>query len=98
MDARQNGRAEKGKRSGARSGDYSAFKRTGERVGIKGAGPKNVRKFAANEAKRAGYDMEEIQDAPGHGDISTTQGYVLKSTCRQSAVRLTLPARPVKSS
>jgi site-specific recombinase XerD len=65
-------------------GVYSAFKRASERVGIKGADPKSVRKFAANEAKRAGYDMEEIQDALGHGDISTTQGYVLKSTRRYS--------------
>ena len=68
-----------------------------ERVGIKGADPKSVRKFAANEAKRAGYDMEEIQDALGHSDISTTQGYVLKSTRRQSVVRLALPEKPKKS-
>lgn len=80
-----------------RSGVYSAFKRAGERVGIKGADPKSVRKFAANEAKRAGYDMEEIQDALGHSDISTTQGYVLKSTRRQSVVRLSLPEKPKKS-
>ncbi len=81
-----------------RSGVYSAFKRAGDRVNIKGADPKSVRKFAANEAKRAGYDMEEIQDALGHSDISTTQGYVLKSTRRHSVVRLSLPARPLKSS
>lgn len=56
--------------------------------------PKRVRKFAANEAKRAGYDMEKIQDALGHSDISTTQGYVLKSTRRQSVVRLALPEKP----
>jgi integrase len=79
-----------------RSGIYSAFKRAGERVSIKGADPKSVRKFAANEAKRAGYDMEQIQDALGHNNISTTQGYVLKSTRRQSVVRLVLPERPVK--
>lgn len=79
-----------------RSGVYSAFRRSGERVGIKGADPKSVRKFAANQAKRAGYDMEELQDALGHSDISTTQGYVLKSTRRQSVVRLALPDRPLK--
>lgn len=81
-----------------RSGIYSAFRRAGDRANIKGADPKSVRKFAANEAKRAGYDMEEIQDALGHTDISTTQGYVLKSTRRQSVVRLELPARPLKVS
>lgn len=79
-----------------RSGVYSAFKRAGDRAGIKGADPKSVRKFAANEAKRAGYGMEEIQDALGHSDISTTQGYIQNSTRRQSVVRLTLPAKPVK--
>ena len=80
-----------------RSGVYSAFKRAGERAGIKGADPKSVRKFAANEAKRAGYDMEEIQDALGHSDISTTQVYVQKSTRRQSVVRLALPKKPTKN-
>lgn len=80
-----------------RSGVYSAFKRAGDRAGIKGADPKSIRKFAANEAKRAGYDMEEIQDALGHSDISTTQGYVQKSTRRQSVVRLSLPIKPAKS-
>ena len=79
------------------SGVYSAFKRAGERAGIKGADPKSVRKFAANEAKRAGYDMEEIQDALGHSDISTTQVYVQKSTRRQSVVRLALPKKPTKN-
>ena len=80
-----------------RSGVYSAFKRAADRVHIKGADPKSIRKYAANEAKRAGYDMEEIQDALGHSDISTTQGYVQKSTRRQSVVRLTLPIKPAKS-
>ena len=80
-----------------RSGVCGAFKRAGERAGIKGADPKSVRKFAANEAKRAGYDMEEIQDALGHSDISTTQGYVQTSTRRQSVVRLTLPRKPTKT-
>ena len=79
-----------------RSGVCSGFRRTGKRVGIKGADPRSVRKFAANEAKRAGYGMEELQDALGHNDISTTQGYVKKSTRRQSIVHLTLPARPAK--
>ena len=48
-----------------RSGVYSAFSRAGARLSIKGADPKSLRKFAANEAKRAGYNMEEIQDALG---------------------------------
>ena len=48
-----------------------------------------MRKFAANEAKRAGYAMEEIQDALGHTDIATTQVYIQNSTRRQSVVRLT---------
>ena len=75
---------------------FTARMRAGKRVGINGACPKSVRKFAANEAKRAGYDMEEFQDALGHSDISTTPGYVQKSTRRQSVVRLTLPIKPAK--
>ena len=41
--------------------------------------------------------MEEIQDALGHTDISTTQGYVQKSMRRLSVVRLTLPEKPTKT-
>ena len=81
-----------------RSGVRSAFKRAGDRVGVKGADPKSIRKFAANQAKRAGYNMEEIKDALGHNDIATTQGYVQNSTRRQSVVRLKLPARPSEKS
>ena len=79
-----------------RSGVYSAFKRAGLRAGITGADPKSIRKYAANEAKRAGYNMEEIQDALGHNDISTTQVYVQNSTRRHSVVRLELPEKPPK--
>ncbi len=79
-----------------RSGVHSAFKRAGARVGIKGADPKSVRKFAANEAKRAGYNMEQIKDALGHTDISTTQGYVQNSMRRHSEVRLSLPEKATK--
>jgi hypothetical protein len=62
------------------SGVYNAFKRAGERVGIKGAGPNSARKFAENEAKPADHGMEENQNALRQRNISTTQGYVQKST------------------
>ena len=79
------------------SGVNSAVKRSGGRAGITGADPKSVRQFAANEGKRAGYDMEEIQDTLGHSDISTTQGCAQKSMRRQPVVHPSLPGKPTRN-
>jgi integrase len=74
-----------------RSGIYSAIMRAAKSRGIAGVNPKALRPFAATQAKKQGYSLEEIQDGLGHASITTTEGYVRKNEVRRSKVRLTLP-------
>lgn len=83
----------KGGSAFTRSGIYSAFLRAGERVDLKGINPKSLRPFAATQAKKAGYTLEELQEGLGHTNISTTEGYVRKHEIRHSIVRMTLPVK-----
>ncbi len=77
-----------------RSGIYSAFRKAGLATGIKGADPKSLRNFAASEAKKRGATMDDLQDALGHTNVATTQGYVRRATRVVSTVELALPERP----
>ena len=74
-----------------RSGIYSAFRRAAIRADVDGINPKSLRPFAATQAKKQGYTMEELQEGLGHTSITTTEGYVRKNEVRRSKVRLKLP-------
>ena len=67
--------------------------RAAERTGLKGINPKSLRPFAATQAKKAGYTLEDLQEGLGHTSISTTEGYVRKHEISRSKVRLTLPKK-----
>ena len=48
------------------------------------------------DAKRVESGMAEIEGALGRGDIAATQVYIKSSTWRQSAVRPSLPRKPIE--
>jgi len=74
-----------------RSGIASAFRRAGERAGVRGANAKALRPFAATAAKAQNYSMEAIQDALSQADISTTQGCIHSMARRNVTVKLAIP-------
>lgn len=53
---------------------------------------KDIRAQALTDAKRAGYDIDELQIAGAHADRTTTEGYIKQRDVPVSSVRLTLPA------
>lgn len=53
---------------------------------------KDIRAKAMTDAKRAGYEMEELQVAGAHTDISTTAGYIKSRGVPVSIVVLHLPS------
>ena len=53
---------------------------------------KDIRAQALTDAKRAGYDIDELQVAGAHADRATTEDYIKQRDVPISNVRLTLPA------
>ena len=79
-----------------RSGIYSAYLRAdkalhgGDHIGLN---PKALRPFAATEAKRQGYDLEDLKTGLAHTATGTTEGYVRQHSTPVSPVRLRFPER-----
>lgn len=76
-----------------RSGIHSAFKRAAQRAGVTGTNPKSLRSFAATEARRQGYTLDEIQVALAHATAGTTEGYIRRNEVRRSVVEVRIPER-----
>lgn len=76
-----------------RSGIHSAFKRAAARAGVTGTNPKSLRSFAATEAKRQGYTLDEIQVALAHATAGTTEGYIRRNEVRRSVVEVRIPPK-----
>ena len=64
-----------------------------ERAGLKGARytVKDIRAKAATDAKRAGYDLDEIMAALAHSDAKTTEIYLKQREVPLSNLRLKVP-------
>lgn len=76
-----------------RYGIHSAFKRAAARAGVTGVNPKSLRSFAATEAKRQGYTLDEIQVALAHSTAGTTEGYIRQHEVRRSVVEVKIPPK-----
>lgn len=80
-----------GKPYGA-TGARSAWDRAAERAGIEGYTVKDIRAKALTDAKKAGYDIDQIMVAAAHSDVKTTEIYIKDRTTPVSGVRLTIPS------
>lgn len=71
----------------------SAWDRACERAGLSDAGytVKDIRGKAATDAKRAGYDLEEISVGLAHTDPKTTEIYLKQREVLLANLRLTVP-------
>lgn len=71
----------------------SAWDRACERAGLTDAGytVKDIRAKAATDAKRAGYDLDEIMTALAHTDTKTTEIYLKQRDVALSNLRLAVP-------
>lgn len=79
-----------GKPYGA-TGARSAWDRACERAGLDGYTVKDIRAKALTDAKRAGYNIEEIMVAAAHSDAKTTEIYIKDRETPVSGVRLSVP-------
>ncbi|AQV94803.1 hypothetical protein BJN34_13020 [Cupriavidus necator] len=79
-----------GKPYGA-TGARSAWDRASERAGLDGYTVKDIRAKAFTDAKKAGYDIEQIMVAAAHSDAKTTEIYIKDRQTPVSGVRLALP-------
>lgn len=73
------------------SGVQSAWERACKRARVENATIKDLRAKHATDAERAGYAVEEIQQALAHGDSSTTRGYLKQKIAKTSRIELSLP-------
>jgi len=79
-----------GKPFGA-TGARSAWDRACERASLDGYTVKDIRAKALTDAKKAGYDIEQIMVAAAHSNAKTTEVYIKDRETPVSGVRLTVP-------
>jgi integrase len=71
----------------------SAWDRANERAGLTAEGytTKDIRGKAATDAKRAGYDLDEIMTGLAHTDAKTTEIYLKQRDVPLANLRLAVP-------
>lgn len=70
----------------------TAWERARNRAGIEDATLKDLRGKHATDAKKAGYEIEEIQASLAHEDASTTKVYLKQRETARSRVALSIPS------
>lgn len=78
----------------SKTGFNSMWRRAREAAGLTGVASTDVLPYAMSCASAAGYDVEQLQVARAHALVTTTAGYLAHHSTPDSAVRLSLPAKP----
>lgn len=73
------------------TGVRSAWDRACERVGIDGFTLRDIRAKALTDAKRAGYDIDDLMVASAHTNAKTTEIYIKQRETPLSQIRLKIP-------